>query len=132
MAGAANPWHGSAMTANRHLIVFAAANGAMAVMLGAFAAHEAGPAVKTLLTTGAHYQMVHAVLAVACALWMRRRAAGADRRLAGVGGRAGVLAGAVDDRPDEPAGHGHGGAGGRGADDRGLGVLLFAALRGDG
>ena len=69
MAGAANPWHGSAMTANRHLIVFAAANGAMAVMLGAFAAHGAGPAVKTLLTTGAQYQMVHAVLAVTCALW---------------------------------------------------------------
>ncbi|GAD59365.1 DUF423 domain-containing protein [Brevundimonas abyssalis] len=69
MAGAANPWHGSVMTANRHLIVFAAANGAMAVMLGAFAAHGAGPAVKTLLTTGAQYQMVHAVLAVACALW---------------------------------------------------------------
>ena len=69
MAGAANPWHGSPMTAHRHLIVFAAANGAMAVMLGAFAAHGAGPAVKTLLTTGAQYQMVHAVLAVACALW---------------------------------------------------------------
>ena len=69
MAGAANPWHGSVMTANRHLIVFTAANGAMAVMLGAFAAHGAGPAVKTLLTTGAQYQMVHAVLAVACALW---------------------------------------------------------------
>ncbi len=69
MAGAANPWHGSAMTAHRPLIVFAAANGAMAVMLGAFAAHGAGPAVKTLLTTGAQYQMVHAVLAVACALW---------------------------------------------------------------
>ena len=70
MADAPNPWHGSAMTANRHLIVFAAANGAMAVTLGAFAAHGAGPAVKTLLTTGAQYQMVHAVLAVACALWI--------------------------------------------------------------
>lgn len=57
------------MIANRRLIVFAAANGAMAVMLGAFAAHGAGPAVKSLLTTGAQYQMVHAVLAVACALW---------------------------------------------------------------
>ena len=41
----------------------------MAVALGAFAAHGAGPAVKSLLTTGAQYQMVHAVLAVACAIW---------------------------------------------------------------
>lgn len=57
------------MIPNRALIVFAAANGAMAVMLGAFAAHGAGPQVKSLLATGAQYQMVHAVLAVACALW---------------------------------------------------------------
>jgi len=41
----------------------------MAVAIGAFAAHGAGPGVKTLLTTGAHYQMVHAVLAVVCATW---------------------------------------------------------------
>lgn len=68
------------MTANRSLIVFAAANGAMAVMLGAFAAHGAGPAVKSLLTAGAQYQMVHAVLAVACALWSQ-------------GGRLGRIAG---------------------------------------
>lgn len=57
------------MTASRALILFAAVNGAMAVMLGAFAAHGAGPQVKALLATGAQYQMVHAVLAVACALW---------------------------------------------------------------
>ena len=69
MAGAANPGHAVVMTADRNLIIFAAANGAMAVMLGAFAAHGAGPAVKSLLTTGARYQMVHAALAVACALW---------------------------------------------------------------
>ena len=54
---------------DRNLLVFAALNGAMAVALGAFAAHGAGPAVKSLLTTGAQYQMVHAVLAVACAIW---------------------------------------------------------------
>jgi uncharacterized membrane protein YgdD (TMEM256/DUF423 family) len=54
---------------DRKLLVFAAFNGAMAVALGAFAAHGAGPAVKSLLTTGAQYQMVHAVLAVACAIW---------------------------------------------------------------
>lgn len=71
----------------RALIAFAGLNGAMAVALGAFAAHGAGPAVKTLLTTGAHYQMVHAVLAIACALL-----AGRDRLfslagwLAAVGG----------------------------------------------
>jgi len=57
------------MTLNRNLVVYAAFNGAMAVLVGAFAAHGAGPAVKTLLTTGAHYQLVHAVLAVACAIW---------------------------------------------------------------
>lgn len=60
------------MTVDRSLLVFAGFNGALAVALGAFAAHGAGPAVKTLLTTGAHYQMVHAVLAVACALWPDR------------------------------------------------------------
>lgn len=75
------------MTANRTLIAFAAANGAMAVMLGAFAAHGAGPAVKTLLTTGAQYQMVHAVLALACALWVSGgRLASAAGWLAASGG----------------------------------------------
>lgn len=57
------------MRGNRALAAFAALNGAMAVGLGAFAAHGAGPAVKALLTTGAHYQMVHALLALVCALW---------------------------------------------------------------
>ena len=57
------------MTSNRKLLVFAGLNGAMAVALGAFAAHGAAPAVKTLLTTGAQYQMVHAALAVALAVW---------------------------------------------------------------
>ena len=52
------------MRLDRNLLVFAAFNGAMAVALGAFAAHGAGPAIKSLLTTGAQYQMVHAVLAV--------------------------------------------------------------------
>ena len=61
------------MTVNRPLVVFAALNGAMAVLLGAFAAHGAGPQIKTLLTTGTHYQIVHAVLAVVCALWPQRR-----------------------------------------------------------
>lgn len=60
------------MTPSRSLAVFACLNGAVAVALGAFAAHGAGPAVKTLLTTGAQYQMVHALLALACVLWPAR------------------------------------------------------------
>lgn len=57
------------MTVSRNLAAFAALNGALAVLIGAFAAHEAGPLVKSLLTTGSHYQMVHAVLALVCAVW---------------------------------------------------------------
>lgn len=57
------------MNPSRHLIVFAALNGALAIALGAFAAHGAGPQIKTLLSTGAHYQLAHAVFAFACALW---------------------------------------------------------------
>jgi uncharacterized membrane protein YgdD (TMEM256/DUF423 family) len=60
------------MTINRHLAAFAALNGVMAVAIGAFAAHGAGPAVKTLLTTGSHYQITHALLALACAAWPQR------------------------------------------------------------
>jgi uncharacterized membrane protein YgdD (TMEM256/DUF423 family) len=60
------------MTVTRTLAAFAALNGAMAVGVGAFAAHGAGPAVKTLLTTGAQYQMIHALLALVCAIWPQR------------------------------------------------------------
>lgn len=55
------------MTYHPRLLAFAAANGAVAVALGAFAAHGADPAAKALLTTGAQYQMVHAALACLCA-----------------------------------------------------------------
>lgn len=68
------------MRGNRVLAAYAALNGAVAVGLGAFAAHGAGPAVKALLTTGAHYQLVHALLALVCALWT-------------AGGRVGAAAG---------------------------------------
>ncbi|MBK1969051.1 DUF423 domain-containing protein [Brevundimonas sp. 3P9-tot-E] len=68
------------MSPDRNLLVFAGFNGAMAVALGAFAAHGAAPAVKTLLTTGGQYQMVHAALAVALALW---NSGGRLARLAG-------------------------------------------------
>ena len=60
------------MSSSRNLLVFAALNGALAVALGAFAAHGAGPAIKSLLTTGASYQLAHAVLAVAIAVWPGR------------------------------------------------------------
>ncbi len=60
------------MNATRSLVAFAALNGALAVLIGAFAAHGAGPQIKTLLTTGGHYQMVHAVLALVCAVWPGR------------------------------------------------------------
>ncbi|WP_292071714.1 DUF423 domain-containing protein [Brevundimonas sp. UBA7534] len=74
--------------AGRDLIVFSALNGALAVALGAFAAHGAGPQVKTLLTTGAHYQLAHAVLGLACALWT---GGGRLARLAGWLGTTGGL-----------------------------------------
>lgn len=67
------------MSLDRNLLVFSAFNGAMAVALGAFAAHGASPAVRTLLTTGSHYQLVHAVLGVGLAAW----SAGRLPRLAG-------------------------------------------------
>ena len=62
------------MNASRNLIVFAALNGALAVALGAFAAHGASPGIKSLLTTGSSYQLAHAVLAVAIGAWAGRPA----------------------------------------------------------
>jgi uncharacterized membrane protein YgdD (TMEM256/DUF423 family) len=60
------------MNVTRSLAFFAALNGALAVALGAFAAHGAGPQIKALLTTGAHYQLTHAILALGCAVWPGR------------------------------------------------------------
>lgn len=75
------------MTMDRPLALFAALSGAMAVALGAFAAHGAGPQMKSLLTTGAHYQGLHAVFALVCA-----SAGGATLvRIAGWVGAAGGL-----------------------------------------
>jgi uncharacterized membrane protein YgdD (TMEM256/DUF423 family) len=56
------------MTRAPRLAAFAALNGALAVALGAFAAHGVGTEAESLLRTGAQYQGVHAVLGVACAL----------------------------------------------------------------
>lgn len=79
--------YGLGMTWNRHLAAFAALNGAMAVAVGAFAAHGAGPQIKTLLQTGASYQLAHAVLAVVCAALAPRIAlAGLAGWLAAAGG----------------------------------------------
>ncbi len=75
------------MTVDRSLAGFAALNGALAVAIGAFAAHGAGPQVKQLLTTGAHYQLVHAVVALVCAAWPARgRLIATAGWLAGAGG----------------------------------------------
>ena len=63
------------MTVNRTLAVTACGLGAICVLLGAFAAHGAGPQVKTLLTTGAHYGLIHALLAVVAAVLARHSAA---------------------------------------------------------
>lgn len=60
------------MNATRNLAAFAALSGALAVLIGAFAAHGAGPQVKTLLTTGSHYLMVHALLGLLCSVWPGR------------------------------------------------------------
>ena len=81
------------MTISRSLAAFAALNGALAIVIGAFAAHGAGPQIKTLLTTGAQYQMVHAVLALVCAVWPGRgRLVGLAGWLAAVGGLVFCLA----------------------------------------
>lgn len=74
------------MSPDRKLLAFAGFNGAMAVALGAFAAHGAAPGVKTLLTTGGHYQMVHAVLAAALALFGTNRLLSLAGWLASTGG----------------------------------------------
>ncbi|CAN5299801.1 DUF423 domain-containing protein [soil metagenome] len=74
------------MNLNRNLAAFAGFNGAMGVAVGAFAAHGAGPAIKTLLTTGGHYQLVHAVLALVCATLSQNRLFGLAGWLASLGG----------------------------------------------
>lgn len=80
------------MSPDRKLLAFAGFNGAMAVALGAFAAHGAAPAVKTLLTTGAHYQMAHAVLAAVLSLSGTSRLLRLAGWLTGAGGLVFCLA----------------------------------------
>ncbi|HST93126.1 MAG TPA: DUF423 domain-containing protein [Brevundimonas sp.] len=57
------------MTTAPRLAAFGALNGAMAVAIGAFAAHGADASAEALLKTAGHYQMVHGLLAVTCAVW---------------------------------------------------------------
>ena len=73
----------------RNLAVFAAFNGAMAVAVGAFAAHGAGPQIKSLLTTGASYQLTHALLALICSVIP------AGRKLQALAGWLGSIGGLV-------------------------------------
>jgi len=56
------------------VIAFAAANGAVAVAVGAAAAHVAGavPEARELLRTGSDYQLWHALALLATALLMTR------------------------------------------------------------
>lgn len=74
------------MIENRPLAAFAALNGALAVAVGAFAAHGAGPQIKTLMTTGSGYLLSHAILGVVCATLGRDRLFGLAGWLATIGG----------------------------------------------
>lgn len=51
----------------RLVAIFAALSGALAVAAGAFAAHGASGQAAEWLKTGAHYQLIHAVAALAAA-----------------------------------------------------------------
>lgn len=59
----------------RGLIIASGLCGALAVGLGAFAAHGVEADARALLTTAGHYLLVHSVLATACGLWRDQRAA---------------------------------------------------------
>ena len=60
------------MDRSRLIPALAGLSGFMAVAAGAFGAHGAGsPAAKAWLETGGHYQLTHAVAALAC--WIMTR-----------------------------------------------------------
>ncbi len=55
----------------RHWMRLAAVSGLASVAIGAFAAHGVtGPLAKELFKTGAQYQAIHALAALACALFI--------------------------------------------------------------
>jgi uncharacterized membrane protein YgdD (TMEM256/DUF423 family) len=59
-------------------MALAAVSGLMAVMMGAFAAHlTIDPTSKRWLDTGSHYQLMHALAALACATFLQAGARGA-------------------------------------------------------
>ena len=74
------------------IVAFAAVNGAVAVAVGAAAAHVAGdvPNARELLRTGSDYQLWHALALVATALLMTR-VQGWSARLAGAAAAAFAL-----------------------------------------
>lgn len=74
------------MNPDRKLLAFAGFNGAMAVIVGSFAAHGVAPEIRDLLATGGHYQMVHAALTAALALFGAGRLLRLAGWLAGAGG----------------------------------------------
>jgi uncharacterized membrane protein YgdD (TMEM256/DUF423 family) len=56
----------------RTWMMLAAVSGLASVTVGAFAAHAmADPTAKAWLTTGAHYQLMHALACMACATLMQ-------------------------------------------------------------
>jgi len=60
---------------SNHLIAFAGVSGAVAVALGAFAAHGLkavlSPYLLGVFETGVHYQFLHTVMVLACAILIR-------------------------------------------------------------
>jgi len=60
---------------SNHLIAFAGISGAIAVALGAFAAHGlktvVSPYLLGVFETGVHYQFIHTVMVIACAILIR-------------------------------------------------------------
>lgn len=78
----------------RVFLIGGAVNGAIAVAMGAFAAHGLSDAVSAArlgwLETGARYEMAHA-LALLSVAWMLDRGAGRAARVAGLAFLAGTL-----------------------------------------
>lgn len=63
------------MKQNKSLVSLAALSGALAVAAGAFGAHGASAGAARLLRTGAEYQMIHAIAAIAALTLQRGRLA---------------------------------------------------------
>lgn len=79
----------------RMSVAMAGINGAMAVALGAFAAHGMAGAdmdyARSLVEKGAHYQLIHAVVLVAIAALVRQVPNGKLLRIAGYAMLVGIL-----------------------------------------